>query len=171
MGSPTRPIQAATHQAPLGTADRRSFAHPNFLLLSVASRGMNGRAAATCRQGQFHMNASEKQTIDSPAGARARKTRVPKPAVKALIKSVARASKPKRGRKTTTARKGTNTAKILALLQRSNGASLKELRKATGWQAHSVRGFLSGAVKTKMGLRIDSVPRDDGERAYRVIRK
>jgi hypothetical protein len=53
----------------------------------------------------------------------------------------------------------------------SNGASLKELRKATGWQAHSVRGFLSEAVKTKMDLRIDSVPRDDGERAYRVIPK
>lgn len=117
------------------------------------------------------MNASEKQNIDSPAGAPTRKTRMPKPAVKAPIKSVARASKPKRGRKITTTRKGTKTAKILALLQRSNGASLKELRKATGWQAHSVRGFLSGAVKTKMGLRIDSVPRDDGERAYRVIPK
>ena len=46
-----------------------------------------------------------------------------------------------------------------------------ELRKATGWQAHSVRGFLSGAVKKKMGLRIDSVSRDDGERAYRVASK
>jgi hypothetical protein len=69
------------------------------------------------------------------------------------------------------ARRGTKTAKILALLRRPTGASLSELRKATGWQAHSVRGFLSGAVKKKMGLRIDSVSRDDGERAYCVASK
>jgi len=50
-------------------------------------------------------------------------------------------------------------------------ASLEELRKATGWQSHSVRGFLSGTVKKKMGLGIDSVSRDDGERAYRLASK
>ena len=44
-------------------------------------------------------------------------------------------------------------------------------RELRGWQAHSVRGFLSGAVKKKMGLRIDSAPREDGERAYRVASK
>ena len=69
------------------------------------------------------------------------------------------------------ARRGTKTAKILALLRRPAGASLPELRKATGWQPHSVRGFLSGAVKKKMGLHIDAVARDDGERAYRVASK
>ena len=69
------------------------------------------------------------------------------------------------------ARRGTKTAKILALLRRPAGASLPELRKATGWQPHSVRGFLSGAVKKKMGLHIDSVARDDGERVYRVASK
>ena len=52
------------------------------------------------------------------------------------------------------ARRGTKTAKILALLRRPAGASLPELRKATGWQPHSVRGLLSGAVKKKMGLHI-----------------
>jgi hypothetical protein len=51
------------------------------------------------------------------------------------------------------------------------GASLQELRKATGWQAHSVRGFLSGAVKKKMRLLIDSAPQDNGERAYRLASK
>ena len=66
------------------------------------------------------------------------------------------------------ARKGSKTAKILALLGRPDGASLKELKKATGWQAHSVRGFLSGALKKKMGLRVGSKKRPDGERAYRI---
>jgi hypothetical protein len=79
-------------------------------------------------------------------------------------------SKSKRANKAS-ARKGTKTAKILALLRRPEGASLKELKKATGWQAHSVRGFLSGALKKKMGLRVDSRKREDGKRAYRIAAK
>jgi hypothetical protein len=43
--------------------------------------------------------------------------------------------------------------------------------RATGWQAHSVRGFLSGTLKKKMGLRIDSAKLADGERTYRVASK
>lgn len=47
----------------------------------------------------------------------------------------------------------TKTARILALLERTDGASLDELMAATGWQAHSVRGFLSGTVRKKRGWR------------------
>ena len=68
-------------------------------------------------------------------------------------------------------RPGTKTAKILHLLKRPGGASLAELTKATGWQAHSVRGFLSGAVKVKMRLKLASIKRDNGERAYRLASK
>ena len=53
-------------------------------------------------------------------------------------------------KKATGARQGSKTAKVLDLLKRSGGASLKELMKATAWQAHSVRGFLSGALGKKM---------------------
>ncbi len=65
-------------------------------------------------------------------------------------------------------RSGSKTAKILALLRRPGGATLPQLQKATDWQAHSVRGFLSGAVKKKMGLRVISAKLADGTRAYRV---
>lgn len=68
-------------------------------------------------------------------------------------------------------RRGSKAAKILALLKRPNGASLQQLQKATDWQAHSVRGFLSGAVKKKMGLRIISAKLADGTRSYRVSSK
>ena len=65
-------------------------------------------------------------------------------------------------------RKNTKTARVLALLKRPTGASLKYLVKATGWQPHSVRGFLSGHLHKKLGLRVKSFLRD-GERVY-VIR-
>ena len=39
---------------------------------------------------------------------------------------------------------------------------------ATGWQGHSVRGFISGAIVKKMGLKVESTKRDDGERSYSI---
>jgi hypothetical protein len=65
-------------------------------------------------------------------------------------------------------RDGSKAAKILDLLKRADGATLKELIKATGWQAHSVRGFLSGTVGKKMGLKVTSAKGEDGERSYSV---
>jgi hypothetical protein len=59
-------------------------------------------------------------------------------------------------------------AKILALVQRPKGATLAELAKLTGWQNHSIRGFLSAAVGKKMGLTVVSVKREDGERVYSI---
>src|SRR5580698_2809078 len=49
--------------------------------------------------------------------------------------------------------------------------TLVVFQKASDWQAHSVRGFLSGAVKKKMGLRVVSTKLPDGERTYRIILK
>ncbi len=64
------------------------------------------------------------------------------------------------------ARPGTKTGKILDLLKRPGGASLKEIIKATGWQSHSVRGFLSGTLGKKMSLTVVSSKTADGERSY-----
>ena len=68
-------------------------------------------------------------------------------------------------------RSGSKTAKILDLLKRPGGVTLKELIKATQWQAHSVRGFLSGAVGKKLGTPVESSKRADGERSYRTPSK
>ena len=88
-----------------------------------------------------------------------------KPAKKATpAKKAPKSTKKKPG----AARGGSKSAKVLDLLKRPDGATLKELMKATGWQAHSVRGFLSGAVGKKMGLTIASAKGEDGERTYSI---
>ncbi len=69
-------------------------------------------------------------------------------------------------KKATSSRQGSKTAKFLDLLKRSGGATSTDLMKATGWQAHSVRGFISGVLGRKMGLKITSTKVADGERRY-----
>ena len=63
-------------------------------------------------------------------------------------------------------REGSKTIQVLELLKRPDGATSAELMVATGWQAHSVRGFLSGTISKKMGLALVSAKREDGTRAY-----
>ena len=65
-------------------------------------------------------------------------------------------------------RDGSKKAIVLDLLKRAEGATLKEIMSATAWQAHSVRGFISGSLSKKMGLKIESEKRADGLRAYRT---
>ena len=65
-------------------------------------------------------------------------------------------------------REGSKTEQVLELLKRPGGVTAAELMKATGWQAHSVRGFLSGTVGKKMGLEVTSTKGEDGERTYSV---
>jgi len=65
-------------------------------------------------------------------------------------------------------RDGSKAAQVLDLLKRPDGATLAELMKSTGWQAHSVRGFLSGTISKKLGLAVTSAKIEDGERTYSI---
>jgi hypothetical protein len=69
---------------------------------------------------------------------------------------------PKSGNKTTKAEL------ILKRLRSKRGASLEELAKATGWQTHSVRGFLSGTVRKRLGLSVEVETSKSGIRRYRI---
>jgi hypothetical protein len=80
----------------------------------------------------------------------------------------------KRKRKTTPpARKpraktpATKQAKVIALLERASGATIAEIVKVTGWQPHTVRGAISGALKKKLGLAVTSATEERG-RVYRI---
>src|SRR6266550_7807261 len=63
----------------------------------------------------------------------------------------------------------TKMAKVIALLQRPEGATLQAIMRATSWQTHSVRWFISGQLKKKLGLKVRSFQRD-GERVYSIKR-
>jgi hypothetical protein len=63
----------------------------------------------------------------------------------------------------------TKLEQIVKLLHRSKGADLSELMSATGWQAHSVRGALSGSVRGKLKLLLTS-EKIDGRRVYKVAK-
>ena len=65
-------------------------------------------------------------------------------------------------------RSGSKKAAVIGLLGRAGGATLTDLTKATGWQAHSVRGFLSGILKKQMGMKVRSSKTADGVRTYQL---
>ncbi len=62
----------------------------------------------------------------------------------------------------------TKQEQVLALLRRQEGASIDEIVAATDWQPHSARGFLSGAVKKRLGIDVVSEKGEDGVRRYHV---
>ena len=85
-----------------------------------------------------------------------------------VAKKASPAKKAPKAAKEKGTRDGSKAAKVLDLLRRAEGATLAELMKTTGWQAHSVRGFLSGTVGKKLGLAVTSAKVEDGERTYYV---
>src|SRR6476646_1881144 len=79
----------------------------------------------------------------------------------------ARRTAASRSTKTTTSVALSKHDQILGLLRRKQGASLDEIQEVSGWQAHSVRGFLAGTVKKRLGLKLSS-NKSDGTRHYFV---
>jgi hypothetical protein len=63
---------------------------------------------------------------------------------------------------------GTKLAIMLELLRQAEGASVDELMAATGWQAHSVRGAISGSIKRKLRMVVETFPVEGRGRIYRI---
>ena len=84
-----------------------------------------------------------------------------------------KASKPtkaaKKATEAATPREGSKKATVIAMLERKSGATLEEIMDKMGWQKHTVRGFMAGAMK-KAGYTIESTKSAAGERIYRIVR-
>jgi hypothetical protein len=68
----------------------------------------------------------------------------------------------------TIGREGSKKADVIDLMRRSQGATLAEIMEVTGWQSHTVRGFVSGTLIKKLGLKVESFRSNEKERTYRV---
>lgn len=71
--------------------------------------------------------------------------------------------------KARTPREGTKQAALIAMLRAPDGATIEEIMAATGWQSHTVRGAMAGALKKKLGLEVTSEKVDGRGRVYRII--
>jgi len=91
----------------------------------------------------------------------------PKKDKRRLVKKLSKARSPRA--QVSRRRSATKAETIVALLRRSHGTNIAELMKATGWQAHSIRGFLAGTVKRRMRLSLASERSDGKDRRYRVV--
>ena len=90
-------------------------------------------------------------------------------AAKKSAKGKAGAKKAKAAKPRTKTERVTKTTAVLDLLRRKEGTTIADIAKATGWQNHSIRGFLSGTVTKKMGLKLESEKNEAAERVYRLV--
>jgi Protein of unknown function (DUF3489) len=83
-------------------------------------------------------------------------------------KTAANTAKPRKALPAPSTKPTSKLSQIEAMLRRPEGATIAQLSEALDWQAHSVRGAMSGALKKKQGLTITSEKTDDGRRVYRI---
>ena len=95
--------------------------------------------ASASRKGATGKVGSKRRTADTPVGAKRQPSR----------------------------RAGSKLDTIIKLMRRPKGASIEQMMAETGWQPHSVRGAISGAIKKKLGLAVSS-DRSGDERLYRI---
>jgi len=85
---------------------------------------------------------------------------------KARVRKAAKAPKPPAAPKTP--RTGTKQAQLITMLEAQGGASIVEIVAATGWQAHTIRGAISGVLKKKLGLDVTSAKVEGRGRVYKI---
>jgi uncharacterized protein DUF3489 len=117
----------------------------------------------TMRQRRNRMTTieSENSAASEPAAAKLKGGRKPTKKAKAAKKPAAAKKAPAKDTERTNKK-----AEVIALMKRTKGATLAEIMKATGWQPHTVRGFVS-ILGSKGGEKIESSKSADGESTYK----
>ena len=134
---------------------------------AVAEQGANiaPEKASSKKGGSQKKGAPKPQKSAKKAAAKKeaapKKEAKPKKQAKATSKNASKATAPREGSKKET---------VLDLLRRKDGATMAEIAKATDWQNHIIRGFISGQLTKRMGLTVESSKNEAGERAYRIAK-
>jgi hypothetical protein len=131
---------------------------------STATVAEAGATVAPAKGASKKGTTTKKNAPKAQKSAKSGKTKAAAPKTAKLEKKAPKTASTKEGG---TPRAESKGAKILELIGRQMGATLAEIMKATDWQAHSVRGFLSTAAK-KHGIKIESAKNDTGDRVYQV---
>ena len=123
---------------------------------AVAPKKASSKKGASKRQGAPKAKKGASKKESKPAATKKAAKKEAKPAGK-------KASKAKDGQP----REGSKKQIVIDMMRRKDGATMAEIAKATGWQNHSIRGFVAGALK-KMDLPVASFKNEAGERCYRI---
>ena len=119
--------------------------------------------SAAPKKGSPQSKTASRRKVTSPAANAKKPTRSLEPKAErvAAAKTPLKADEPK-------VERVTKQERVLTLLSQQNGASIEEMMQATDWQQHSVRGFLAGTVKKKLGFLLTSLKPNGGVRRYRI---
>jgi len=122
----------------------------------IVNKDINNKPKVTNKSGKNKKPVTAKITDGEPntKGAKVAKSNKPEPG-----------NNPYAGKKLV--RENSKQSKMIALMQHEEGATIEELISATGWQKHSVRGVISGALKKKLGLQVTYYKEGRGK-IYRV---
>src|SRR5262245_10222128 len=144
-----KPVSGSASKRPIESVAPRAIADAKRLDAAEKPKGLPQPAKSQLRAHKKQTGKEAKKT----AGSR-------KPPQKA---SAAITTKP-----ASSDRRQSKQDTVIALLQQPKGTTIAAMMAATGWQQHSVRGFLAGVVRRKLGLKLES-KKTDGERKYRIV--
>jgi hypothetical protein len=151
--------RSASAQPAGSTAEDEAFTPPAFLQREAAARAT--KAAREAERGSPAPTAA----ADGPSTPKPARTKPTRPRKAAKAKAAPAAPSEPR---TPKQREGTKQALLIAMLRRPEGASVPEVVEATGWQGHTVRGAMFGALKKRLGLEVTSDKVEGRGRVYRV---
>ena len=129
---------------------------------TLSIKSWNTKSPAPKKGSAKSKTASRRKVTSAAAAANKTPRSVESKAVRvAAAKTPVKADKPQIERIT-------KQERVLTLLSRPQGVSLEEMMQTTDWQQHSVRGFLAGTVKKKLGFSLTSLKPNGGVRRYRI---
>jgi hypothetical protein len=151
-----------------GLVVHRTDKHGTRYGLVVSDRGLAALGAEPDDAPQGDYPPAEATPAAASAQAPAKKARGAKRVAAKPAPKPRRGSPPAQEQATRPPREGTKQAKLIAMLRRPDGATVAQIAKATGWQHHTVRGAIAGALKKKLGLTIATDKNKAGARVYRI---